>query len=238
MASSVGAVEPHAAPLGKEPGVEIHESKASPSPTDDREQNQAQLQPHLNQPPNTTTSHLLVSSPYTTPDHLLDLSTLNTANRILALALTILAPIRTDYATAPYLESFNWPAVFAKVHELARAEEHRWTRQSFYVVAFRSILRADANGDRLHLLDERSHAEAVQSGGLLKYWFGVKNERRENLATCVWRSREDARAGGTGPWHAQARGAARELYEKIEFTTLELVIGEDVGDWEFKAWRD
>ena len=53
----------------------------------------------------------------------------------------------------------------------------------------------------------------------------------------VWRSREDARAGGTGPWHAQARGAARTMYEKIEFTTMELVVGETEGEWELKVWR-
>lgn len=54
----------------------------------------------------------------------------------------------------------------------------------------------------------------------------------------VWRSREDARAGGTGPWHAQARGAAKTMYERIEFMTLELVVGEKAGDWEFKDWKD
>ncbi|KAL4796407.1 hypothetical protein BDV19DRAFT_360917 [Aspergillus venezuelensis] len=180
----------------------------------------------------------LITSPYTTPEHQLDLSTLETPNRLLAQALKVLEPTRLDYATAPYIESFNWPSIISKLHSLAAEEKFSWQRTSFYVVAFRSILRADADGDRLHLLDERSHAEAVRSGGLLKYWFGSKNEWRENLATCVWRSREDARAGGTGPWHAQARGAARAMYEKIEFTTMELVVGEEEGEWELKAWRD
>ncbi|KAL4930182.1 uncharacterized protein BDV17DRAFT_260095 [Aspergillus undulatus] len=180
----------------------------------------------------------LVTSPYTTPEHQLDLSTLDTANRLLAQALTALTTTRPDYATAPYVESFNWSMVVEKLHSLASQESVKWKRTSFYVVAFRSILRANADGDRLHLLDERSHAEAVKSGGLLKYWFGSKNERRENLATCVWRNREDAKAGGTGPWHAQARGAARTMYEKIEFTTMELVLGVGVGEYVFRAWKD
>ncbi|KAL4989723.1 hypothetical protein BDW68DRAFT_156059 [Aspergillus falconensis] len=180
---------------------------------------------------------LLITSPYTAREHLLDLSTLETPNRLLAQALTTLTPVRPDYATAPYTKSFNWASVFMTLHKLAEKEGYSWSQQSFYVVVFRSILQAYADGDRLHLLDERSHAEAVSSGGLLKYWFGVKNGRRENLATCVWRSREDARAGGTGPWHAQARGAARKMYEKIEFTTLELVVGERVGEWEFREWK-
>ncbi|OJJ63410.1 hypothetical protein ASPSYDRAFT_97595, partial [Aspergillus sydowii CBS 593.65] len=179
----------------------------------------------------------IISSPYTTAEHLLDLSTLDAANQFLAQALTTLTPIRPDYATAPYVESFNWNSVFETLHDIAAKQGGKpWTRRSFYVVAFRSVLCADADPDRLHLLDERSHAEAVASGGLLKYWFGSKNEKRENLATCVWRSREDARAGGIGPWHAQARGAAKTMYERIEFTTLELVVGEKAGDWEFKEW--
>ncbi|KAL4813711.1 hypothetical protein BDW67DRAFT_187470 [Aspergillus spinulosporus] len=181
--------------------------------------------------------HFLITSPYTAREHLLDLSTLDTPNRLLAQALTTLTPVRPDYATAPYTDSFNWASVFLTFHSLAAKEGYSLSRQSFYVVVFRSVLQADADGDRLHLLDERSHAEAVSSGGLLKYWFGVKNGRRENLATCLWRSREDARAGGTGPWHAQARAAAREMYEKIEFTTLELVVGEKVGEWEFREWK-
>lgn len=57
----------------------------------------------------------------------------------------------------------------------------------------------------------------------------------------VWRSREDARKGGSGPWHRRARGAAREMYERIEFTTLKLVVGEDEEGnwgWEFGEWVD
>ncbi|KAL2858391.1 hypothetical protein BJX68DRAFT_262916 [Aspergillus pseudodeflectus] len=232
MASAaVSLVDSQALPLEKAPAIGIYESEPEPVsiPTSD---------PETAPTPSLSESNLLITSPYTTPDHLLDLTTLDTPNRLFAQALTALTPIRNDYATAPYTESFNWAAVFEKLHALAAAEVYAWKRERFYVVAFRSILNADADGDRLHLLDERSHAEAVTSGGLLKYWFGSKNARRENLATCVWRSREDARAGGTGPWHAKARGAAKEMYERIEFTTLELVIGEEVGDWEFSAWKD
>lgn len=49
---------------------------------------------------------------------------------------------------------------------------------------FRSVLRPEADLTRLRVLDERSHEEAVGSGGLLKYWFGEGNARGENLATC------------------------------------------------------
>lgn len=139
----------------------------------------------LEDEPSKAQGNLLIASPYTTREHLLDLSTLDTPNRLLAQALTTLTPVRPDYATAPYTESFNWDSVFLKFYSLAAKEGYSLSRQSFYVVVFRSVLQADADGDRLHLLDERSHAEAVSSGGLLKYWFGVKNGRRENLATCM-----------------------------------------------------
>jgi hypothetical protein len=54
--------------------------------------------------------------------------------------------------------------------------------------------------------------------------------------TGIWRAREDARAGGIGPWHKQARGAVRELYDSIVFKTLKLVIDDDASSWEINDW--
>lgn len=127
---------------------------------------------------------LLITSPYNAPPHLLDLSTVDTANQLFAKALTIFQPIRDDYAAAPYLDSFNWSAVIEFLRHLAEEEGYRWTRQSFYVVAFRSRLFDDVDRDRLSDLDAHSHREASQSGGLLKYWFGSKDGENRNLATC------------------------------------------------------
>ncbi|BAE64203.1 hypothetical protein AFCA_010497 [Aspergillus flavus] len=183
-------------------------------------------------------SDLLITSPYNDPKHLLDLKTLDTPNQLLAKALTILRPIRDDYATAPYTESFNWQAVFNFLRDLAQTNGYRWETQHFYVVVFRSRLQADIDKQRLHDLDAYSHQEAVASGGLLKYWFGTKDGERRNLATCLWRSRNDARLGGTGPWHKKARGAARDMYEDITFTTLKLVIEDDVRSWRITDWTE
>ncbi|GKZ19000.1 hypothetical protein AbraIFM66951_001960 [Aspergillus brasiliensis] len=186
----------------------------------------------------------LIISPYNTPHHLLDLQTLERPSQLLAKALTLFHPIRPDYATAPYTESFNWDTVFAFLRNLAKSEGYTWGKRRdniFYVVVFRSTLSSEADGEKLHVLDEMSLREAVAGGGLLKYWFGNVDEERRGLATCVWRSREDARNGGSGPWHRRARGAAREMYERIEFTTLKLVVGEDEEGswgWEFGEWVD
>ncbi|KAJ5096471.1 hypothetical protein NUU61_005827 [Penicillium alfredii] len=180
----------------------------------------------------------LIASPYNAPAHLLDLETLDTQDRLLALALATFKPIRDDYATATYTESFNWSEVLDLVRTLAHAEGHAWTAQSFYVVVFRSKLQEDADPDRLYALDAHSHQEATASGGLLKYWFGTKDENHQNLATCLWRSREDARLGGRGPWHAQARAAAQELYKHILFTTLKLVIKDEATSWTISDWDE
>jgi hypothetical protein len=129
-------------------------------------------------------SHHLISSPYNDPDHLLDLRTLDTQCRLLAQALTFLKPTRTDYATADYVSSFNWPEVLSTLRTLAAAEDHKWVPRSFYTVIFRSQLNHGIDLQRLHDLDKTSHREAVVSGGLLKYWFGRKDEAERNLATC------------------------------------------------------
>lgn len=132
----------------------------------------------------TGTDTRLIASPYNGVPHLLDLGTLDTQSRFLALALSFFKPVRDDYATAEYLESFNWNEVFDLVRDFAEVEGHTWTRQSFYVVSFRSKLQPGVDQDHLHALDAYSHQEATSSGGLLKYWFGTKNEERQNLATC------------------------------------------------------
>lgn len=129
-------------------------------------------------------SNLIVSSPYHSPSHLLDLRTLSVQPRLFARALALMEPSRPDYATADYLDSFNWPVIMAKLRSLACEEGIQWSQQSFYTVIFRSKLNPNINRDLLRRLDEESHREAAESGGLLKYWFGVPNGERRNLATC------------------------------------------------------
>lgn len=127
----------------------------------------------------------LIASPYNGSPHLLDLNSLDTQSRLLSLALAYFTPIRDDYATAEYLDSFNWAEVFDLLKLFSEAEGHSWMKQTFYVVSFRSTLHPGVDNDHLHDLDAYSHQEATTSGGLLKYWFGTKNEKRQNLATCT-----------------------------------------------------
>ena len=130
------------------------------------------------------TGHFLVVSPYTSLSHLLDLRYLDVSQQLLAKALTILESIREDYAAAPYIISFNWTDVFAHLRNLTQRYGHIWRRQHFYIVVFRSQVPATTNRVELGELDQRSHTEAMKSGGLLKYWFGMPDANGRNLATC------------------------------------------------------
>lgn len=145
---------------------------------------QPQSQQHFHEEPDSG-DELLISSPYNHPQHLLDLTTLDTQNRLLALALAALKPIRPDYPTADYLKIFNWLEVLRTLRLFAKNEGHGWREQKFYIVVFRSKLNQEIDGERLGDLDQHSHREATESGGLLKYWFGKASlVGRENLATC------------------------------------------------------
>ena len=127
---------------------------------------------------------VLKASPYAGPEHILYLDNLETQSRLMALALSSLSPARPDYATAAYQQAFKWEQVIAILTTLAKEQRITWKKQSFYVVEFRSKLKADIDNDRLYLLDKQSHMEATASGGLLKYWYGSPDSERYNLATC------------------------------------------------------
>lgn len=169
-------------------------------------------------------SNLLISSPYTEKSHRLRLSDLDKQSALLAQALQVLDPLTPDYALSPYTEALNWNVVLKKLRDLCERDNHEWSSQTFFVVAFFSRLKPDIDRDLLGKLDKDSHEEAAISGGLLKYWFGSPSPDRRNLATCLWRSEEDAIAGGAGPGHARAMRSAKILYERIDFKTMSFTI--------------
>lgn len=191
-------------------------------------------------------ANTIISSPYTTPEHLLDLETLEAVPKAVAVALQGMRNITPDYARLSYEESFNWDEVFQNLYPALSTVDYAPTAAepaTFLAVAFRSQLFPTINLPLLSLLDERSHAEANISGGLLKYWFGSPNGERKNLATCLWRDEEDAKLGGKGEWHRRARVEARGFYEKISFERYELRLwvesdgqrgGKGTVGWEFR----
>lgn len=107
-------------------------------------------------------------SPYTEQNHLLDLTTLDEENRLLALALVKMKNTRDDYATAPYLDIFNWDEIMKSLRTIARERNHHWKETSFYIVVFRSQIPPTTVYADLGVLDKAAHAEATASGGFLK----------------------------------------------------------------------
>jgi len=180
---------------------------------------------------------ILRSSPYTEPEHLLHMATLDPQSRLLALALCELSDARPDYATADYREALQWDRVIALLQALAKEQGVAWTKQSFYIVEFRSKLKEldETDNDLLYLLDRKSHVEANASGGLLKYWYGPGDADRRNMATCVWRSKQEAINGGRGPWHMQARGIVGQMYDMIAVKGLCLTIEDGVTSWDIST---
>lgn len=118
--------------------------------------------------PTLDSQRYLVASPYTEREHLLDLETLSVEGQILSQALAELEAVRDDYATATYVQAFNWDAVMQRVRELAAARQHNFQETSWYIVAFRSQIRPTTAYPDLGALDKAAHAEAMASGGFLK----------------------------------------------------------------------
>ncbi|KAL8751393.1 MAG: hypothetical protein Q9184_006082 [Pyrenodesmia sp. 2 TL-2023] len=203
----------------------------------------------------TAKDNLLIVSPYTSRPHLLDLKTLNRSEIFLAKALTVLSPVTHAYATVPYTESFNWEDVFSSLAVAVKEDAFQWTGQFFYIVVFRSQVPPSTDRSHLAALDKTAHMEAMRSGGLLKYWFGLPDGDGRNLATCkllarsagsrvvdmlegIWRRREDAAPGSSGEGHKAAMRATIAMYSEWHIERLKLVVSDNVDTWEIVPWED
>jgi hypothetical protein len=82
---------------------------------------------------NTRTKDYLVVSPYKDEPHLLDLSTLDAKNQLIAKALVGLKCMRDDYATATYVDIFNWSEVIDTVRKLAIGSSYEWKECKLYL---------------------------------------------------------------------------------------------------------
>lgn len=123
-----------------------------------------------------------------------------------------LSPIHPGYTNLPIEEGFNWG------DRLSAAPFDR-----LYLVVFRSVRRATADLDRLREYDDRAYAEALRCGGLLHYFKGQMNERRQCLSFCLWETRESARMGAGGASHRSAASITAEMYESYRLYRYDLV---------------
>lgn len=181
----------------------------------------------------------LVSSPYVEQDHLLQLSKLQPEFQATAHALQTLRATSPKYAVEDYISSFNINEIVEQIRAEASQKGYPIPHQ-IYVIAFRSVLKPDIRSDpeKINLLyeaDRQSHAEANILGGLLKYWYGEPDQKTgHNLATCWWRSFEDAKKGGIGKAHRESVSRTRDWYSYWKVEQYILQISE--GDWQWKPW--
>ena len=123
-------------------------------------------------------------------------------------AFAALAPISEAYASLPVADAFDWSRVARK---LGTGE--------WYLVAFRSVRRADADEIRLAEFDERAHLEAQAAPGFVHYFKGPAAADGSCLSFCLWTSRAEARAAAGRPDHIKAITVINEMYERytLEF---------------------
>jgi hypothetical protein len=119
-----------------------------------------------------------------------------------------LEPVSEGYATLPVAHAFTWQE---SSQELGDGE--------WYMVAFRSIRRADADEERLTVYDELAHQEAAAAPGFVHYFKGPRATDGSCLSFCLWQTRADARAAAGRPLHVQAVSLIDEMYESytLEF---------------------
>ena len=123
-----------------------------------------------------------------------------------------LYPIDSAYANLPIEEGFNWSSSLGE----ARFE-------GLYLVVFRSVRRAGADLELLQEHDDQAYAAALEASGLLRYFKGEVNGRRECLSFCLWESREQALSASGGATHRWAARLSAEMYESYVVERYDLV---------------
>jgi hypothetical protein len=112
-----------------------------------------------------------------------------------------LVPARSGYQTAPILEAFNWSYVLDPI------ASGRW-----YLIVFRSLRRADVDDGLLTEHDDLAFAEAMRSGGLLRYYKGAMDRDGHCLSLCVWERRRQAQIATALPDHVEAAQLTNRFY--------------------------
>ena len=105
-------------------------------------------------------------------------------------------------------DAFTWSACSDAI------EAGEW-----YLVAFRSVRRANADEARLTAYDDRAHAGATNCPGFVHYTKGPTADDGSCLSFCLWTTRHDARAAAGKPAHAEAALIVHEMYDsyRLEF---------------------
>lgn len=119
--------------------------------------------------------------------------------------------ISPDYANLSVQDAFDWARCLQSIPD-AR----------LYLVVFRSVRRASADVEILKRYDDAAYAEAIEEVGLLHYFKGEANNRRECLSFCLWESREHALKAAGLSAHRAAASISDEMYESYKLERYEV----------------
>ncbi len=137
-----------------------------------------------------------------------------------------LVPVADHYATLPVSEAFTWDRI-----------EEGLPPGEWYMVAFRSILKADADHAYLTRYDDWAHEEASGAVGFVHYFKGPLAADRSCLSFCLWNSRAEARAAAARPAHRDAAALITEMYEGYLLEFLTVRKREATARLEFEAYE-
>ena len=136
-----------------------------------------------------------------------------------------LAPAADNYAVLPVGEAFDWAPVASLI------EPGEW-----YMVAFRSIVRADADQERLRQYDDWAHEEASGAKGFVYYYKGPQAADRTCLSFCMWNSRTEAREAAARPAHQKAVTLIADTYEAYSLEFLRVRKPDAAANLEFEPY--
>jgi hypothetical protein len=116
-----------------------------------------------------------------------------------------LVPARAGYQVLPVQEGFNWS------YTLEHIPSGRW-----HLIVFRSQRKAGVDDGLLTEHDDLAFAEALSSGGLLRYYKGATDQRGRCLSLCVWQTRRHAMRATKRPEHRVAANLAMRFYDSYD----------------------
>ncbi len=134
-----------------------------------------------------------------------------------------LVPVSDGYASLSVEQAFTWRDCLPHVGPGA-----------WYMVAFRSIRRPDADEARLTAYDDWAHEEAMHAPGFVHYFKGPAAADGSCMSFCLWASRVEARTASGGPQHVAAATLAHEMYERYDLEFLR--VARSAIDFTFEPW--
>jgi hypothetical protein len=124
----------------------------------------------------------------------------------------VLRPAGPWYAGAPILEAFNWSECLATFPPC-----------QLFLVVFRSVRRESADPILLKSMDDRAYEDALSASGLLHYFRGSLNERRDCLSFCLWETQEAAAMATKRPAHDDAVDITDIMYDSFDLERWYLI---------------